>query len=163
MDKISTLGFVFNISYCGRNVIARRCLTYRYPNSIKVFDNVEIGEHVFLTSELNSGTLVFHDNVTIGRYSKLDFSGGIEIHENSLLSENVNIQTHDHGLNPKNSPIAKSLVIGKNVWIGMNSLILSNCFSIGENSIIGAGSIVTGDIPPNSIYAGNPAKFIRNL
>ncbi|WP_297338001.1 acyltransferase [Algoriphagus sp.] len=163
LDGIFTFIFNFNISYCGKNVVVRRGLIYRYPNAIQVFNNVEIGENVSFTSELDSGSLVLNDKVTIGRSCKLDFSGGIVIQENCLLSENVCVQTHDHGLNPKNAPIGKSLVIEKNVWIGMNCLILSNCYSIGENSIVGAGSVVTGNIPPNSIYVGNPAKFLKRI
>ena len=53
-------------------------------------------------------------------------------------------------------------VLGKTIWIGERSLILKRS-KIGNNSIIGAGSVVTGEIPPNSVYAGNPAKFIKEL
>lgn len=53
------------------------------------------------------------------------------------------------------------LIIGNDVWIGYNSIILSKCTSIGNGAIIGAGSIVTKDVPPYAIVAGNPAKIIR--
>lgn len=53
------------------------------------------------------------------------------------------------------------LIIGNDVWIGCNSVILSKCTSIGNGAIIGAGSIVTKDVPPYAIVAGNPAKIIR--
>ena len=56
----------------------------------------------------------------------------------------------------------KRVIIGKNVWIGMNSLILKNV-TIGDNSIIGAGSVVVKDVPKNTIAAGNPAKVIKDL
>jgi len=52
--------------------------------------------------------------------------------------------------------------IAANVWVG-DSAIVCKGVKIGKNSIIGAGSVVTGDIPPNTIAAGNPAKVIRNL
>jgi len=52
------------------------------------------------------------------------------------------------------------VVIGKNVWIGANSVILPGV-KIGNNSIIGAGSTVTEDVPPLSVAVGNPAKIIR--
>ena len=51
------------------------------------------------------------------------------------------------------------VTIGDNVYIGLNSTVLCNN-KIGNNVIIGAGSIVTTDIPDNSVYAGNPAKYI---
>lgn len=52
--------------------------------------------------------------------------------------------------------------IKNNAFIGGNSIILKGV-TIGENSIIGAGSVIANDIPPNQIWAGNPAKFIRNI
>ena len=51
------------------------------------------------------------------------------------------------------------IIIRDNCFIGLNSIILLNVV-VGPNSIIGAGSVVTKDIPPNTVYAGNPAKFI---
>lgn len=53
------------------------------------------------------------------------------------------------------------LVIGDDVWIGHNAMILPGCRSIGRGAIIGAGSVVTRDVAPYSIVAGNPAKEIR--
>ena len=53
-----------------------------------------------------------------------------------------------------------SVIIGNDVWIGMNSMILSGVH-IGNGAIIGAGSVITKDVPSYSIYAGNPAKLIR--
>ena len=58
--------------------------------------------------------------------------------------------------------ISKKVVIEDNVFIGMNSLILKGV-TVGENSIVGAGSIVTDDIPPNCIALGIPAKMIKKI
>jgi acetyltransferase-like isoleucine patch superfamily enzyme len=58
------------------------------------------------------------------------------------------------------SAFDKEVKIGCNVWIGMNTLVLKGSV-IGDNSIIGAGSTVTGEIPPNCIAAGNPAIPIK--
>lgn len=52
--------------------------------------------------------------------------------------------------------------IGNNVIIYPNSLIIGN-IKIGDNSIIGAGSVVLSDVPPNSVFAGNPAKFLKHI
>ena len=53
-------------------------------------------------------------------------------------------------------------MLEKNVWIG-DSAIVCKGVTIGENSIIGAGSVVTKDVPKNSVYAGNPAKLVKEL
>nr|WP_255122738.1 hypothetical protein [Rhodococcus sp. 14-2470-1b] len=52
-------------------------------------------------------------------------------------------------------------VIGHDCWIGANSIILPGCRSIGIGAVIGAGSIVTKDVPPFAVVAGNPARVIR--
>ncbi len=58
--------------------------------------------------------------------------------------------------------ISKPIVIENNVWIGMNCLIMKGV-TIGENSIIAAGSIITKNIPANGLYGGNPIRLIKNL
>ena len=56
----------------------------------------------------------------------------------------------------------KSVIIGKNVWIGTHAVILPGV-TIGDRAVIGAGSIVTKDVPANSVAVGNPAKVIKNI
>jgi len=63
---------------------------------------------------------------------------------------------------PNENFISKEIIIDDNVFIGGFSIILKGTH-IGKNSIIGAGSVVAGIIPPNEIWAGNPAKFVKNL
>ena len=77
---------------------------------------------------------------------------------------NTHFYTACHSLNTQERlndvEFGKSVIIGKNVWIGGNCCILPGV-KIGDNTIIGAGSIVTKDIPENVIAAGNPCKIIR--
>jgi len=152
-----------NLASCGKNVTIESGFNYRNPSMIKIGSNVQIGKNVTFTSELKEGYIVIEDNVIIGRNSKIDFSGGILIKENTLLSEGVMIQTHTHGLDPRSKPEGKKLTINKNVWVGLNSIILFNSLEIGENSVIAAGSLVTKKIISNSVYAGIPAKQKRTI
>lgn len=87
-------------------------------------------------------------------------------HNNDIVTSNVTFVTHDvfHlGLNElKQGDFLYNtgcIEIMDNVFIGCNSTILSNV-KIGPNAVIGAGSVVTKDVPPNSVVAGNPAKVI---
>lgn len=89
----------------------------------------------------------------------------ISIGNNSEVTYGVTFITHDGGtwIFRKNNEFTGNkfgpIIIKDNCMIGINSIILPN-IEIGPNSVIGAGSVVTKNVPPNSVYAGNPAKFI---
>ena len=70
--------------------------------------------------------------------------------------------TLNHDMNPyKRADIhPKPIHIGKRVWIGSGAIVLPGV-TIGDNSVIGAGSVVTKDVPADCVYAGNPAKLIK--
>lgn len=162
-DNIAQWIIKGNLGRVGKKVVILRKLEYRYPGNIFIGDNSIIGRNVKLTTELKSGKLYVDDNVVIGRFCKIDFSGTLKIGSGTLLSEAVNIQTHDHGLDPHSIPVGKDLLIGKNVWVGMDAIILCNVREIGDNSIIAARAVVSKPVPANVIVAGNPAKIIKSL
>lgn len=90
----------------------------------------------------------------------------IEIGDHTMFGPNVTICTGTHPLSPelreKGMQYNLPVKIGRNCWIGAGALILPG-ISIGDNSVIGAGSVVTRDIPENVLAFGNPCHVIRKL
>ena len=113
-----------------------------------------IGEHVGISQT----ALICHIGITIGNYVKI--GGGVKIYDTDFHSlDPVTRATLKEDLaHKKKAPV----VIGNNVFIGAHSIILKGVI-IGDNAVIGAGSVVTKSVAENQIWAGNPAKFIRNL
>ena len=78
------------------------------------------------------------------------------------IARDVVIRDYDaHELNYPDFEISKPIIIGDNVWIGNRAVILKGV-TIGNGAVVGAGSIVTKNVPPNTVVAGNPARIIRS-
>jgi len=91
--------------------------------------------------------------------------GGVEIGDRVMIGPNVSLITTSHPLEPdlRRAYIeAKPIKIENNVWIAAGVTIIGGV-TIGENSAIGAGAVVTKNVPPNCFVAGSPAKIIRKL
>ena len=95
---------------------------------------------------MHAGKITIANNVLIGP--------GVVI-----CSQNYNHIEIDTNIN-KQGYITAPVIINENVWIGERAVILPGV-TVGSNSVIGAGSVITQNIPSNCIYAGNPAKLIR--
>ena len=111
--------------------------------------HVHLGSHVYV----NSGCTFVDD-------------GHIYIGDNTMFGPNVVLATAGHPLDVEQRKqglqFNKDIHIGANVWIGAGAIILPG-ITIGDNSIVGAGSVVTKDVPANVVVAGNPAKVIKTL
>ena len=135
------------LKYCGQNIrLDKTC-------HIIVPENMSIGH-----------------NTSISSYTTIYATFGVSIGDNCLISSNCGISSYNHILNSYNRhkqvdedfKYSKPVHIGNNVWVGMNVCILPGV-KIGDNSIIGSGSVVTKDVPSNEIWVGNPAKFIKRI
>lgn len=92
----------------------------------------------------------------IGCFSNIKIGDGVRCGANTLITD-----SDWHPGDPRSSN-AKGIFIDANVWLGVNVIVMKGVH-IGENSVIGAGSVVTKDIPANVIAAGNPCKIIRSI
>lgn len=128
----------------GGDIITR--LITQSNSKLSIGNNVGISNSTIFCTD----SIEIRDNVYIG--------GGCKIWDTDFHSINSNERIHLDDKGIKTAPI----LIDVNVFVGANTIILKGV-KIGKNAVIGAGSIVTKDIPHNEIWAGNPAKFIKKI
>ena len=110
--------------------------------------NIRVGRNVFVNQNCT-----FYD------------LGGLDIGDDVLIGPNVSLITSGHPLEPSQrraGVVAKPIVIEKNVWIAAGATLIGGV-TVGENSVVAAGSVVTKDVPPNTLVGGNPARVIRSI
>lgn len=91
--------------------------------------------------------------------------GGLDIADDVMIGPNVNIITSSHPVEPskrRDFVVAKPILIERNVWIAAGATVIGGV-TVGENSVVAAGAVVTRDVPPNTLVGGNPAGIIRSL
>ena len=130
------------------------------PANVHFGDNCFVARGTAASTEVATGYLRVGNDVQINREVHLDMTGGLTIGNNVLISEKAVLYTHNHGHDPRSAPALLAKTIGAGVWVGMHAVILPTCRKIGAGAIIGAGTIVTKDVPEGVIVAGNPAKII---
>lgn len=113
--------------------------------------------------------LTVEDNAHIGPGTTLDLTGKVIIKQGSTLSPQILILTHSDAGEDHKSEICKiyprkveDVIIGRSVWVGAGSLIQAGV-RIGDNTVIGAGSVVTKNIPSGSLACGVPARVKKKI
>lgn len=112
----------------------------------------------------------FGKHITLGKHVFINRNamfvdlGGITLDDHVLIGPRVNLITVNHLLEPTNRRglFTKPIHIKKNAWIGAAATILPGV-TIGENSVVGAGALVTKDVPDNVIVVGSPAKITKKI
>ncbi len=144
--------------------------------SMSIGENVWVGPYsdiVVLADDPHSsvrGKLSIGDRVVIGAGANIRAAGGaIVIGNDALLGQRVSLIAANHVLNKQApyrdlpwDPERTGVILDENVWIGAGAIVLPGC-SIGRNSVVAAGAVVTGDIPPDQLWAGVPARLLKLL
>lgn len=121
----------------------------------KIGNNCNICSHCFIENDVEIG-----DNVTVK--CGVQLWDGIELEDNVFVGPNVTF-TNDRFPRSKQYPEAFArTIVHKGASIGAGAVILCG-IEIGENAMIGAGSVVTKNVPANEVWFGNPARFVRRL
>jgi acetyltransferase-like isoleucine patch superfamily enzyme len=143
-------------------------IRYRTRMDVFPFNKFSLGEgsviEDFSTINNGVGDVIIGDHTIIGLGNVI--IGPVTIGNDVMLAQNITISGLNHGyedvtISPsKQKEVKKAIVIADDVWIGANSVITPG-ITLGKHCIIGAGSVVTKDIPEFSVAVGNPAKVIK--
>jgi acetyltransferase-like isoleucine patch superfamily enzyme len=133
-------------------------------NSIQLGRNCSVHEYTIIKSK--GGNVLIGENTFISSFVNISAVGNVHIGRNVMLANGCRIETGTHGFTDLEHPMkeqpAKScgIRIEDDCWLGAGVKVLDNV-RIGHGSVIGAGSVVTKDLPPYSIAAGVPARLIK--
>lgn len=139
--------------------------TREYDELVNELFNGNIGEGSRVMAPI---TVVRGKNVKIGRNvvvmnnALFMSAGGITIDDDVMVAANVQLISNNHDLYEHQIITCKPVHLKQNCWIGAGATILPGV-TIGKNSVVGAASVVTKDVPDNTVVAGNPARIIKTI
>lgn len=140
-------------------------------NGVVIGERVNIGPYTIIeatgvVSNIGVGCQI-GDNTGIGAFSFIGAAGGVNIGKNVIMGQYVSFHSENHCFDDLDRPIKtqgvvrSGIVIEEDCWIGAKVTFLDGCH-VGKGSIIAAGAVVRGNIPPYSIAAGVPAAIVRS-
>ena len=168
----------------GSSCLIEEDVRFQVPRRITLGNRVFIGQYAYLdgqTSFLRLGDdvhiarfvtlragergITLHDNVGINMRCYIDGNGGVEVGSHTLFSPGVHCISGNHIFDDRETPIKYQgtaygkITIGEDCWLGTNVVVLPGV-TIGRGAVVGAGAVVTKDIPPFAIALGIPAKVV---
>lgn len=160
--------------------------TITVNNDKQSLNNVKVGENVKIFDFVNAYNCSLGDHTKVGAFVEIQKGATIgkncKISSHSFICEGVHINDNvfiGHNVSFINDKFPRSVnekgemqtdddwqavktIVEKGASIGTSATLLCG-ITVGENAIVGAGSVVTKDVPPNTVVAGNPAKYLRHL
>lgn len=177
------------LKHCGRGVVFGMNVTLRHPHKIEIGDNtviddnclldakgrnnsgIRIGKGVFLGRNsilsCKNGDIVLEDNVNIGFNSEVFSGNNVTLGHDTLVAAYCYFIGGDHDADAMDKAVmhqgstSRGIQVGPNGWFGAGVKVLDGV-KIGEHCVVGAGAVVTRDVPAYSVSAGVPARVIRD-
>lgn len=160
-DWMATLLWRGNLGAMGRHSCIQSGVTIRYPGNVHIGVRTSIARDVEITTETSCTECWIGSDVIIGVGVRLDFSGGLVIDDDVVISDHATLFTHTHGLQPKSVSRKTPLEIEPGVWIGSDATIVDGVTRIRRGAIVAAGAVVTKEVPEECIVAGVPARIVK--
>lgn len=133
---------------------------YHTGKGLHVEQDVNISRQHYLEGSISIG-----DSVLLAKHVFIDYSGFVTIHDGVKIANGVVIESHHRDLEAYNQGkdvnIPTELVIGEKAYIGTRAIILDSCNYIGKFARVGAGAVVTKDVPDYAVVVGVPAKVVK--
>lgn len=166
--RVALLKLKFRGSIRGRGISIDRGVRFERSGNGIIVLNGPTWFQQYISLQAYGGQIKIGEKTSIGSFTIIAAMMKISIGSSCMIAESVSIRDHDHVFDNSDIPFrdqgwsCKPIEIGNNVWLGAKVTVLKGC-KIGDNVIIGANSVVTRDIPSNSVAVGCPARVIRNL
>ena len=179
LNRLMQICTIENFRHCSKQVSFQQVDSLNGARFITIGKGSCFEKHLSLSATIPShskkdsypsNTITIGSNCYFGAYNHITAINNIEIGNHVLTGKFVTITDNSHGYtdidNLKQKPIDRPIVskgpvkIGNNVWIGDKASILPNV-TIGDGAVIAANAVVTKDVPPYSVAAGNPAKIVK--
>lgn len=156
-----------------KNLTIKNDVLFLHPGHIFWGNNCSVGQRAAICplhshNGKNYPSLIkIGNNVSIGAYDRIASAYSVTIEDDVLMAAFVHITDHSHGYEDVSVPIYKQdiihkgpVVIGKGSWLSFGCHILSGV-KIGEHCVVAANSVVTKNVPPFCVVAGNPARIVK--
>ena len=137
------------------------------PRCITLGDGAMLDSGIVLLATNDDARIAIGARAYLNRRTIIDASECVEIGEEAMIGPGCYITDHDHAFNSAEAPGALPLIseptrIGARCWIGAHVVVLKGV-TIGESTVVGAGSVVTRSLPPHVVAVGNPARILKEI
>jgi acetyltransferase-like isoleucine patch superfamily enzyme len=143
----------------GKGTVVGRHTEIINASRVKIGRGCLLQDAIYLRAG-TEGKIVIEDRAALNSFCRIFGHGKVEIGEDTQIGPGSLITTTDHDYRGDLETSFKGVVIGKGVWIGANVTVLSGV-EIGDFAVVGAGSVVTKNIPPRAVAVGIPARVVK--